>query len=201
MRELPTQRQHCIHRRLVSLVRAVRRCARAIHEPIFLSALLPIVPFVKSIPAHPMAAAQFRYAPIPGFVLRKHPDTFLHCTGLQKWHRRSSLRCNLTCRPSSRSKMSAIYPVRTHRNPLTPPSPLRGEGVKRRAHSKSTSTYAPRCAHAPGASAGKSGVWVILRQFPSQALWSRSDGVRKRKRRLLYEGAACHLFSGACRRS
>src|SRR5260370_38973559 len=24
--------------------------------------------------------------------------------------------------------------IRTHRNPLTPPSPLRGEGVKRRAH-------------------------------------------------------------------
>src|SRR5260370_36910502 len=41
--------------------------------------------------------------------------------------------------------------IRNHRNPLTPPSPLRGEGVKRRAHSNHGHRYAggKRCVCAP----------------------------------------------------
>src|SRR5260370_17272201 len=41
--------------------------------------------------------------------------------------------------------------IRNHRNPLTPPSPLRGEGVKRRAHSNHGHRYAggKRCVCVP----------------------------------------------------
>jgi hypothetical protein len=59
---------------------------------------------------------------VAGFELGD-ADEFSHGTGLCKRHRWSPLRCSLTCRQSSRSKLSDIYPVCTRRSPLIPPSP------------------------------------------------------------------------------
>ena len=90
-------------------------------------------PTRKRVSAHPIAPAQLRHAKTPRIVARKHSNPLFHPTGLRKRHRKSSFRASLTCRPSTQSKLSGIYPVRTRRGPLTPdPSPSQGEGGARR---------------------------------------------------------------------
>src|SRR5262249_17868474 len=89
-----------------------------------------------------VSPAQLRYAPIPSVVVRQHPNSLFHPTSLCKRHRQVPLRCKLTCRPSTRAKLSTIYPVRTrpfrtrsNPPPRTPPhhsATLRGGGEPQR---------------------------------------------------------------------
>ncbi len=107
---------------------------RAIHEPCRIAALLPLPPFVKRVSANPIAAANLRYAPVPALVLKKHPNTFFHPTGLSKWHRRALPPMHSeTCRGSSRSNLSGIYPVCTcmPRRPPPPTPPRHAQGAWR----------------------------------------------------------------------
>jgi hypothetical protein len=90
-------------------MRAGARCMRAIAKPV----LIP--------------AAQLRYGPTPKIVVRQHLNSLFHATGLSKRHRKSPFRACLTCRPSTWSKVSGIYPVHTIRTAL--PSPPLGRNA------------------------------------------------------------------------
>ena len=130
MRKAFSQRNNYIRQRSRGLVRAMQWSVRTIHKPIRPAALSPFTPFVKRIAANPVSTTQIRHAPVPGLVIRQHPNTLFHATSLLKRHRRFSLRCSLTCRPSTRSKLSAIYPVCTTTTPTPNPSPA-GCGLAR----------------------------------------------------------------------
>src|SRR4029077_13549022 len=71
----------------------------------------------ERVPTHPVSSAQIRDTPVTRLVVRKHSDPLFHTTGLLEWHRKSSFRPKLTCRPSTRSKLSGIYPDWTGENP------------------------------------------------------------------------------------
>src|SRR5713101_1818152 len=113
MWKAPPQRSNRIHNRSVGPVRAMLRGMRAVQKPILFAAVSPLAPFVECIAANPISAAQLDHAPVPRFVIRQHSNALFHATSLGKWHRRFPLRCTLTCRPSTRSKLSGIYPVCT----------------------------------------------------------------------------------------
>ena len=127
IRKSPPRRDHLLSNRTIRGLPTLQRRMRAIHEPCRIAALLPLPPFVKRVSANPIAAANLRYAPVPALVLKKHPNTFFHPTGLSKWHRRALPPMHSeTCRGSSRSNLSGIYPVCTADRPPTPdPSPPR----------------------------------------------------------------------------
>src|SRR5271157_4612687 len=97
---------------------------RTIAKPPRFAARAPSPPIVKRIPAHAIAAAQLRYAPMARVIVQKHTNPLFHPTGLLKRHRKSSFRTVFTCRPSTRSKLSGFYPVHTHGatpHPCPPP--------------------------------------------------------------------------------
>jgi hypothetical protein len=106
-----------------------QRCMRVILKPPRSAALLALAPLIKRVAANPVAPANLRYAPVPALILQKHPNTFFHPTGLSKWHRRALPTMHSeTCRGSSRSNLSVIYPVRTAEAPPPQPSPASGRG-------------------------------------------------------------------------
>src|SRR5271157_2225705 len=92
------------------------------------AARAPSPPIVKRIPAHAIAAAQLRYAPMARVIVQKHTNPLFHPTGLLKRHRKSYFRTVFTCRPSTRSKLSGFYPVHTLARPPTPTRPHKGGG-------------------------------------------------------------------------
>src|SRR5262249_54301209 len=106
---------------------------RSIAEPCRIPIAAPLPPLIKRVAANPIASAQLRNAPVPGIVIRQHSNTLFHPTGLLERHRKSSFRANLTCRPSTRSKLSGIYPVCTERPPHPDPLPLKGKRGKKEA--------------------------------------------------------------------
>ncbi len=136
IRKLLSHLHDLVHRPRSSPMRATQCGMRAVHKPALLAAGAPLTPFIKGVAANSVAATQFRHAPIPRLIIRQHQDPLFHATSFPKRHRSSSLRCNVTCRQSARSKLSGIYPDYTLTRPLTPAlSPQagrkRGEGVRR----------------------------------------------------------------------
>ena len=114
IRKSPPRRDHLLCNRTVRGLPTLQGRMRAVLKPGRIAALFPLAPFVKRVAANPVAPAHLRYAPVPALVLQKHPNTLFHPTGLSKWHRRVLPPTHSeTCRGSSRSKMSGIYPVRT----------------------------------------------------------------------------------------
>src|ERR1700722_824331 len=130
MREAPAQRNDRFRNGRLSAMRTLQWSPRMIHKPFRRMPLSPFAPLIERVPAYAVATAQIRNTPVAGVVFRQHSDALFHSTGLLKGHRKSSFRATLTCRPSTRSKLSGIYPVCTVESPLTPTlSPQeRGEG-------------------------------------------------------------------------
>src|SRR5262249_32947010 len=115
---------HCddrLHHGRVRRVRTVQHGMRTIGKPCRVSAVASLAPLIKRVAANPVASAQFRNAPVAGIVIRQHPNTLFHPTGLLARHPKPFSRANLTCRPPTRSKLSGIYSVCTdgppHPNP------------------------------------------------------------------------------------
>src|SRR5208282_5031922 len=70
---------------------------RTIAKPPRFAARAPSPPIVKRIPAHAIAAAQLRYAPMARVIVQKHTNPLFHPTGLLKRHRKSSFPVPLAC--------------------------------------------------------------------------------------------------------
>src|SRR5262249_56132607 len=92
-----------LHHGRVRRVRTVQHGMRTIGKPCRVSAVASLAPLIKRVAANPVASAQFRNAPVAGIVIRQHPNTLFHPTGLLERHWKYSLRATLTFRPSSRS--------------------------------------------------------------------------------------------------
>src|SRR5262249_17658801 len=125
MWKTPSHRNDLVLQRRFGLVRTMPWRVRAIREPVCSPTLTSSAPLVNRIAANAVSPAQLRYAPIPSVVVRQHPNSLFHPTSLCKRHRQVPLRCKLTCRPSTRAKLSTIYPVRTRpfRTRCSPPPP------------------------------------------------------------------------------
>src|SRR5215471_17301459 len=137
---------HCddrLHHGRVRRVRTVQHGMRTIGKPCRVSAVASLAPLIKRVAANPVASAQFRNAPVAGIVIRQHPNTLFHPTGLLERHRKSSFRANLTCRPSTRSKLSGIYSVCTVPCPSPQPSPPK-KGERERGHRARSSVWRKR---------------------------------------------------------
>ncbi len=124
-----SQRDDRLLDRRLRAMRARARRVRAIAKPVLRPALASRPPSVEGISAHPITAAQLGYAPTPSVVVRQHLNPLFHATGLSKWHRKSPFRACLPCRPSTRSKVSGIYPVYTARAPAPHPGPAPTSGT------------------------------------------------------------------------
>src|SRR5882672_4980173 len=131
MREAPAQRNDRFRNGRLSPMRTMQWSVRMIYKPFRRTVLTPLAPLIERVPAYAVATAQIRNTPVAGVVFRQHSDALFHSTGLLKGHRKSSFRATLTCRPSTRSKLSGIYPGCTVEGPLTPTlSPQAGRGSR-----------------------------------------------------------------------